>query len=332
MSTSRKAESALISVFHKDGLEPVVRKLHELGVTLYSTGGTEAFIRGLGLPVTAVEDLTGYPSILGGRVKTLHPKVFGGILGRRELQEDLEQLGQYEIPQLDIVVVDLYPFEKTVAEGASEQAIIEKIDIGGISLIRAAAKNYKDVLCVASMEDYKPLLDLLGARHLEADFARKVHNVRARGNAAKLHLALDGLPTFTGLDQAGGRIILAESMPAIEDAFDRAKYGEFAEQLPMEVILPTLYDPSLAPEGKHLLSALVQYAPRRVNGGVFLGLNGTVVKSHGSSDATGVSAAVKLAVKLAQSGFSQKLAARVASAGAARQDALGKSGESEQNG
>ncbi|MDC6355589.1 MULTISPECIES: bifunctional phosphoribosylaminoimidazolecarboxamide formyltransferase/IMP cyclohydrolase [Robiginitalea] len=161
MSTSRKAASALVSVFHKDGLEPVVRKLHELGIALYSTGGTEAFIRKLGIPVTAVEDVTGYPSILGGRVKTLHPKVFGGILGRRELESDREQLEQYEIPRMDIVIVDLYPFEKTVADGGSRQEIIEKIDIGGISLIRAAAKNYKDVLCVSAMSDYAPLLEVL---------------------------------------------------------------------------------------------------------------------------------------------------------------------------
>ncbi len=161
MNTSRKASSALISVFHKDGLEPIVRKLHQLGITLYSTGGTESFIRDLGIPVVAVESLTGYPSILGGRVKTLHPKVFGGILGRRELQGDQDQMKQYEIPNLDIVVVDLYPFEKTVASGASEQDIIEKIDIGGISLIRAAAKNFRDVICVASQDDYAPLLALL---------------------------------------------------------------------------------------------------------------------------------------------------------------------------
>lgn len=161
MSTSRKAGSALISVFHKDGLEPIVRKLHQLGITLYSTGGTESFIRDLGVPVVAVESLTGYPSILGGRVKTLHPKVFGGILGRRELPDDRDQMKKYEIPSLDIVLVDLYPFEKTVASGAAEQDIIEKIDIGGISLIRAAAKNFRDVLCVASQEDYAPLLALL---------------------------------------------------------------------------------------------------------------------------------------------------------------------------
>lgn len=230
MSTSRKAASALISVFHKDGLEPVVRKLHELGVTLYSTGGTEAFIRGLGLPVTAVEDLTGYPSILGGRVKTLHPKVFGGILGRRELQEDLEQLGQYEIPQLDIVVVDLYPFEKTVAEGASQQAIIEKIDIGGISLIRAAAKNYKDVLCVASMEDYKPLLDLLGEKGGSTDmedrqaFATRAFQVSSHYDAAIFnYFNRSGASSALKISEPVGRVLRYGENPHQEGVF----YGDF---------------------------------------------------------------------------------------------------------
>ncbi len=164
MSTLKKATSALVSVFHKDGLEPVVKKLDSLGITLYSTGGTEKFIRELGIPVVPVEEITSYPSILGGRVKTLHPKVFGGILNRQDNEGDLAQLEQYEIPQIDIVIVDLYPFEKTVADGASEAEIIEKIDIGGISLIRAAAKNYKDVLCVSSRNDYAPFLELLNTR------------------------------------------------------------------------------------------------------------------------------------------------------------------------
>jgi len=161
MSTVKKATSALISVFHKDGLEPIVKKFQELGITIYSTGGTEKFIRDLGIDVIAVEDLTSYPSILGGRVKTLHPKVFGGILNRQDNESDVAQLAEFDIPQLDIVIVDLYPFEKTVASGASEQDIIEKIDIGGISLIRAAAKNFKDVLCVSSMEDYSDFLDMI---------------------------------------------------------------------------------------------------------------------------------------------------------------------------
>ena len=161
MSTTKKIGAALISVFHKDGLAPIVQKLHEYGVTLYSTGGTEKFIKDLGIPVVPVEDVTSYPSILGGRVKTLHPKVFGGILNRQDHDGDVKEMAEYEIPQLDLVIVDLYPFEKTVASGAPEQDIIEKIDIGGISLIRAAAKNFKDTLCVSSMEDYAEVLDII---------------------------------------------------------------------------------------------------------------------------------------------------------------------------
>ena len=161
MSTTKTIKSALISVFHKDGLAPIVQKLHELGVTLYSTGGTENFIKELGIPVVAVEDVTSYPSILGGRVKTLHPKVFGGILNRQDNESDVTEMQEYEIPQLDLVIVDLYPFEKTVASGAEEQAIIEKIDIGGISLIRAAAKNFKDTVIVSSMEQYDNFLSLI---------------------------------------------------------------------------------------------------------------------------------------------------------------------------
>ncbi len=161
MAANKPISNALISVFSKEGLDLIVKKLHELGVTLYSTGGTQSFIEELGIPVTPVEDLTSYPSILGGRVKTLHPKVFGGILARREMSGDLEQLTEYQIPEIDLVIVDLYPFEDTVRSDASEQEIIEKIDIGGISLIRAAAKNFKDVLVVASREQYDPLLTLL---------------------------------------------------------------------------------------------------------------------------------------------------------------------------
>jgi phosphoribosylaminoimidazolecarboxamide formyltransferase/IMP cyclohydrolase len=159
MSTAKTISSALISVFSKDGLEPIVRKLHEQGVTLYSTGGTETFIKDLGLPVVPVEDVTSYPSILGGRVKTLHPKVFGGILNRQDHEGDVQQMAEYNIPQIDLVIVDLYPFEKTVASGASEADIIEKIDIGGISLIRAAAKNFKDTVIVASVDDYALFLE-----------------------------------------------------------------------------------------------------------------------------------------------------------------------------
>lgn len=156
-----KISSALISVFHKDNLAPIVELLIAQGVTIYSTGGTQKFIEGLGGEVTAVEELTSYPSIFGGRVKTLHPKVFGGILHRRENESDLNQAKEFEIPAIDLVIVDLYPFEQTVSSGASEEEIIEKIDIGGISLIRAAAKNFKDVLVVSTMEQYPVLEDLL---------------------------------------------------------------------------------------------------------------------------------------------------------------------------
>ncbi len=161
MSVQKRIKSALISVFHKDGLAPIVKKLNELEVTIYSTGGTQKFINDLGIQVEAVEDLTDYPSILGGRVKTLHPKVFGGILNRQDNENDQKEMEEFGIPQLDLVIVDLYPFEKTVASGAGEQDIIEKIDIGGISLIRAAAKNYKDTLCVSSMEDYNEVLQII---------------------------------------------------------------------------------------------------------------------------------------------------------------------------
>ena len=161
MSNEKTVKSALISVFSKDGLEPIVRKLNEQGVIIYSTGGTQSFINDLGIEVVPVEEVTSYPSILGGRVKTLHPKVFGGILNRQSHAGDRKELEAYEIPQIDIVIVDLYPFEKTVASGASEQDIIEKIDIGGISLIRAAAKNFKDTVIVASVDEYGLLLDMI---------------------------------------------------------------------------------------------------------------------------------------------------------------------------
>ena len=190
MSNLKSANSALISVFNKEGLEPIVKKLNELGIAIYSTGGTEKFITDLGIKVVPVEDITSYPSILGGRVKTLHPKVFGGILNRSENEKDAAELREYEIPQIDVVIVDLYPFEKTVASGASDQEIIEKIDIGGISLIRAAAKNFKDVLCVSSVEDYSEFLEIIsegdGATTL-ADrkrFAAKAFNVSSHYDTA----------------------------------------------------------------------------------------------------------------------------------------------------
>ncbi len=161
MSNEKTIKSALISVFSKDGLEPIVKELDRQGVTIYSTGGTEKFITDLGVNVVPVEDVTSYPSILGGRVKTLHPKVFGGILNRQNHDGDVAELAEYDIPQIDVVIVDLYPFENTVASGASHQDIIEKIDIGGISLIRAAAKNYADVICVSSVDDYAEFLTLI---------------------------------------------------------------------------------------------------------------------------------------------------------------------------
>ncbi len=156
-------KSALISVFDKTGLEDIALELNKLGVIIYSTGGTQSFLENLGVSVIPVEELTSYPSILGGRVKTLHPKVFGGILGRRELNEDVVQLEEFDIPEIDLVIVDLYPFEQTVAAGASHADIIEKIDIGGISLIRAAAKNYKDVVIVPSQKQYAKFLNMMQA-------------------------------------------------------------------------------------------------------------------------------------------------------------------------
>jgi phosphoribosylaminoimidazolecarboxamide formyltransferase/IMP cyclohydrolase len=171
MSDTKPIKSALISVFHKDGLAPIVKALHEQKVTIYSTGGTEKFIKELGVPVTAVEDVTSYPSILGGRVKTLHPKVFGGILNRQDHGGDVAEMSEYEIPQIDLVIVDLYPFEKTVASGAAEQDIVEKIDIGGISLIRAAAKNFKDTFTISSMDQYEEFLDLYTSGNGATTFA-----------------------------------------------------------------------------------------------------------------------------------------------------------------
>lgn len=175
MSGTKQIKSALVSVFYKDNLEPVIKKLHQLGVTLYSTGGTQTFIEKLGVPVLAVESLTAFPEILGGRVKTLHPKIFGGILGRRELQSDVAQMEQHEIPNIDLVIVDLYPFEETVSKGASEEDIIEKIDIGGISLIRAAAKNFNDVVIVSSRNDYGALLNVLEEKNGVTDLSDRRH-------------------------------------------------------------------------------------------------------------------------------------------------------------
>jgi phosphoribosylaminoimidazolecarboxamide formyltransferase / IMP cyclohydrolase len=166
---SKKIQSALVSVYYKDGLEPIIRLLHGNGVKLFSTGGTQTFIENLGIPVTAVEDLTKYPEIFGGRVKTLHPKVFGGILYRRDNEGDVATANQFEIPSIDLVIVDLYPFEETVKSGASDEDIIEKIDIGGISLIRAAGKNFNDVLLVSSRNQYPEVLELLETKQCSTE-------------------------------------------------------------------------------------------------------------------------------------------------------------------
>src|SRR5688572_16249786 len=180
MSSSKKIKSALVSVYSKDGIEPILRKLHQLGVELISTGGTQTFIEGLGLTATPVESLTDYPSIFGGRVKTLHPKIFGGILFRRDHEQDLLEQKQYEIPSIDLVIVDLYPFEDTVRSTKNQDEIIEKIDIGGISLIRAAAKNFQDTIIVSSMNDYGTLMELLNSKQGTSDIAdRKYFATRA---------------------------------------------------------------------------------------------------------------------------------------------------------
>ena len=173
MAETKKIKTALISVFHKDGLDELLQKLNAEGVKFLSTGGTQQFIEEQGYKCQKVEDLTTYPSILGGRVKTLHPKVFGGILGRRDNEGDQQQMQHYDIPEIDLVVVDLYPFEQTVASGASEADIIEKIDIGGISLIRAAAKNFNDVVIVPSKAEYSVLLDIMNRQGAATTLAQR---------------------------------------------------------------------------------------------------------------------------------------------------------------
>ncbi|MBQ7423107.1 MAG: IMP cyclohydrolase [Prevotella sp.] len=193
MAERKRIKTALVSVFHKDGLEELLKKLNDEGVRFLSTGGTQKFIESLGYECQAVENVTTYPSILGGRVKTLHPKVFGGILARRDNEGDREQMAQYEIPEIDLVVVDLYPFEQTVADASSsEQDIIEKIDIGGISLIRAAAKNFSDVVIVPSKAEYGVLLDILNAQGAETTREqRKMLAERAFGVSSHYDTAIN---------------------------------------------------------------------------------------------------------------------------------------------
>ncbi len=191
MAGTKQIKTALISVFHKDGLEDLLKKLNEDGVRFLSTGGTQQFIESLGYPCDKVEDVTTYPSILGGRVKTLHPKVFGGILARRDNEGDIQQMQQYEIPAIDLVIVDLYPFEQTVASGANDADIIEKIDIGGISLIRAGAKNFNDVVIIPSKAEYPVLLQLLNTKGAQTDLEdRKMFAERAFGVSSHYDTAI----------------------------------------------------------------------------------------------------------------------------------------------
>jgi phosphoribosylaminoimidazolecarboxamide formyltransferase/IMP cyclohydrolase len=221
---SKKIQSALISVYYKDGLEPLVRLLHENGVKLYSTGGTQTFIENLDIPVTAAEELTGYPSIFGGRVKTLHPAIMGGILYRRDDAGDVAQAAQYNIPALDMVVVDLYPFEETVASGASEEDIIEKIDIGGISLIRATAKNFKDTLIVSSRAQYEGVVTLLSAKGASTDLEdRRWYAGEAFGVSSHYDGAINNY--FLGKTSADEALFEFASLPA-----QTLRYGENPHQ------------------------------------------------------------------------------------------------------
>ena len=213
MKDLKKIKSALISVYHKDKLDSIVRKLDKLGVKIYSTGGTQSFIEGLGTDVIPVESLTSYPSILGGRVKTLHPKVFGGILNRRDNEGDQQQIVDYKIPEIDLVIVDLYPFEETVASGASEADIIEKIDIGGIALIRAAAKNFKDVIIISSREQYDEFNQLLDEKNGESSiddrkaFARKAFATSSHYDSAIFNYFNEGITETNRVSLNNGHVL-----------------------------------------------------------------------------------------------------------------------------
>ena len=222
MADNKKIKTALISVFHKDGLDEMLKLLNGYGVKFLSTGGTKSFIESLGYSCDAVEDLTGYPSILGGRVKTLHPKVFGGILNRRDNEGDREQIAKYEIPEIDLVVVDLYPFEETVASGASEADIIEKIDIGGISLIRAAAKNYNDVVIVASKHQYAPLCRILAEN---GDAVTSLADRRFFAKEAFVVSSLYDSAIFNYFDEDD-----ASAFRAAVDGVSHLRYGENPHQ------------------------------------------------------------------------------------------------------
>ncbi len=231
MSGAKKIKTALVSVYHKNGLDEILKKLHTLGVEFLSTGGTQTFIESLGLPCRSVENLTGYPSILGGRVKTLHPKVFGGILSRRDNDTDLQQLSQYEIPEIDLVIVDLYPFQETLASGADEQSIIEKIDIGGISLIRAAAKNFKDVIIVASQTQYPPLMDLLMEKNGESSiedrkwFAKEAFAVSSGYDSAIFNYFDEGHGSYFRCASDNAKVLRYGENPHQKGTF----YGNFED-------------------------------------------------------------------------------------------------------
>lgn len=230
MNTTKKIASALISVFDKTGLEPIVKALHQNNVTIYSTGGTKTFIKSFGIPVVAVEDITSFPEILGGRVKTLHPKIFGGILNRQDHSGDVQQMQEFNIPQIDLVIVDLYPFEKTVASGASEADIIEKIDIGGISLIRAAAKNFKDTVIVPSVEEYTTFLNFYtennGATTLENRrlLATKAFHVSSHYDGAIFNY-FNTDDTYLKTSVANGQILRYGENPHQKGFF----FGDFEE-------------------------------------------------------------------------------------------------------
>lgn len=225
---TKKIKTALVSVYHKDRMDEICGKLSDLGVQIISTGGTKSFIEELDVPVTAVEELTSYPSILGGRVKTLHPKIFGGILSRRDEALDLEQMKQYTIPEIDLVVVDLYPFEQTVASGAGEQDIIEKIDIGGISLIRAAAKNFKDVVIIPSQDQYAELLEILdngGETNIEQrkKLAGKAFDISSHYDTAIFNFFNDGKEKVFKHSMAPAKVLRYGENPHQEGIF----YGSF---------------------------------------------------------------------------------------------------------
>ena len=230
MTHTKQIKSALISVFDKTGLEPIIKALHQNNVTIYSTGGTQDFIQKLNVPVVAVEDITAFPEILGGRVKTLHPKIFGGILNRQDNENDVAQMTEFDIPQIDLVIVDLYPFEKTVASGASEADIIEKIDIGGISLIRAAAKNFKDTTIVASVDEYATFLGFYnensGATSIEQ---RKLLATKAFHTSSNYDTAIFNYfnteDTYLKISEENGQVLRYGENPHQKGFF----FGEFDE-------------------------------------------------------------------------------------------------------